>query len=215
MKWILALFLLTLASRTASAQDGRHTNLLPDAASASKPVPDYQPITRAERGHWFLTSTVGPTSLILAGPLSSAIGTARDIPSEYGTHWDGFGKRNGMRLTGISTGNLIEAGLGSLWGEDPRYFKSPTRGIWPRTRYVIRTTFLAPHADGRWHPAYARFAGDLGNNFLSNSWRADSESKTSSAVVRSVWGIVGRMGSQAFAEFLPDVRKKLFQKSGS
>jgi hypothetical protein len=76
-------------------------------------------------------------------------------------------------------------------------------------KYVVRTTFLAPRRDGAWHPAYARFAGDLGNNFLSNSWRVDSEAKTSSALVRSVWGIVGRMGGQAFVEFWPDVRKKI------
>jgi len=92
-----------------------------------------------------------------------------------------------MRLTGIATGNLIEAGLGSLWGEDPRYFPSPTGGVWPRVKYVIRTRFLAPHTDGRMHPAYARFAEDVGNNFLSNTWRADSEAKTSSALIRSVW----------------------------
>jgi len=29
-----------------------------------------------------------------------------------------------MRLTGVSTGKAIEAGLGSLWGEDPRYFRA-------------------------------------------------------------------------------------------
>jgi hypothetical protein len=212
MKWILAFFILGLAApELPRAQDITNTNLLPNAASASRPVPNYQPITASERGHWFLTSTVGPTSLFLAGPLSAAIGTARDIPSEYGPHWDGFAKRNGMRLTGISTGNLIEAGLGAIWGEDPRYFPSPTRGVGPRVTYVIRTTFLAPHRDGSWHPAYARFAGDVGNNFLSNTWRADSEAKTSSAVYRSLWGMAGRMGSQAIAEFWPDVRKIAFR----
>jgi hypothetical protein len=213
MKLILALFILSLAApELALAQDIINTNLLPNAASASKPVPNYQPMTTSERARWFVTSTVGPTSLFLAGPLSAAIGTARDIPSEYGPHWDGFSKRNGMRLTGISTGNLIEAGLGAIWGEDPRYFPSPTRGLGPRVKYVIRTTFLAPHPDGRWHPAYARFAGDIGNNFLSNTWRADSEAKTSNAVYRSLWGVVGRMGSQAFAEFWPDVRKRAFRR---
>jgi hypothetical protein len=211
MKWILGLSVLALAGAgVASSQEIAKTNVLPNAPSASLSVPNYQPITAVGRARWFAQSTVGPTSLLLTGPLSAAIGTARNIPSEYGTHWEGWGKRNGMRLTGIATGNLIEASLGAMWGEDPRYFPSPTRGVWPRVKYVIRTTFLAPHADGRWHPAYARFAGDVGNNFLSNTWRADSEANTSGAVVRSVWGMVGRMGSQAFAEFWPDVRRKVF-----
>jgi hypothetical protein len=213
MKWILGLSVLALAAAgVASSQEIAKTNVLPNAPRASPSVPNYQPIIPAGRARWFAQSTVGPKSLLLTGPLSAAIGTARNIPSEYGTHGEGWGKRNGMRLTGIATGNLIEASLGAMWGEDPRYFPSPTRGIWPRVNYVIRTTFLAPHADGRWRPAYARFAGDVGNNFLSNTWRADSEANTSGAVVRSVWGIVGRMGSQAFTEFWPDVRKKIFRK---
>jgi len=177
-------------------------------------VPNYQPITSSQRSGWLVKSTVGPTSLLLAGPLSAAIGTARNIPSEYGTHWDGFGKRNGMRLTGIATGNLIEAGLGAVWGEDPRYFHSPTRGVWPRVKYVIRTTFLAPHRDGRWHPAYARFAGDIGNNFLSNTWRADSISNSKDALGRTMLGFVGKLAGNAFSEFWPDLKKHLHPENG-
>jgi len=55
------------------------------------------------------------------GLFSAGIGTGRDTAKEHGLHWGGFGDRYGMRLTGISTGNVIEAGLGALWEEDPRY----------------------------------------------------------------------------------------------
>jgi hypothetical protein len=43
-------------------------------------------------------------------------------------------------------------------------------------KYIIKTTFLVPRRDGRWHPAYVRHAGNVGNNFLFNLWRVDSES---------------------------------------
>jgi hypothetical protein len=80
-------------------------------------------------------------------------------------------------------------------------------------RYVMKTTFLAPReGDGQWHPAYARFSGNVGNNFLSNTWRADSEANASAAVVRSVWGVLGHMTSDGFEEFWPDVRRKVFKK---
>jgi hypothetical protein len=181
-------------------------------ATTATPVANYTPATGKDRARWFLTSTISPSRLFLVGPINSGWGTLRDVPSEYGTHWDGFGKRNGMRLTGVATGNLIEAGLGAAWGEDPRYFRSPTPGFGPRMKYVVKTTFLAPHRDGRWHPAYARFAGDVGNNFLSNTWRADSEANTSDAVIRSVWGVLGRMTSDAFEEFWPDIKKKVFRR---
>jgi hypothetical protein len=213
MKWVFLLCLLVLPAF------GQNTNA-PDpspferalTAMHTDPLAHYRPATVADRVRWFVTSTVSPSRLFIVGPISSGWGTLRDIPSEYGTHWDGFGKRNGMRLTGVATGNLIEAGLGTIWGEDPRYFRSTKRGFGPRMKYVAKTTFLAPDRSGKWRPAYARYMGNVGNNFLSNTWRADSEANTSDAVVRCVWGVLGRMTSDAFAEFWPDVKRKVFKK---
>jgi hypothetical protein len=151
-------------------------------------------------------------SLLITGPFSAGLGTLRDAPHEYDTHWDGFGQRYGMRLTGISTGNAIEAMLGAAWGEDPRYFRAPQHGFGARTKYVMRSTFLAPRPDGQWHPAYARYIGIVGNNFLSNTWRVPSERGTSDAVVRSAWGVLSDMAGNAFTEFWPDIRRKVFGK---
>jgi len=157
-------------------------------------------------------STVGPHSLFLSGPLSAAWTSAFNLPSEYGPHWDGFAKRYGMRLTRISTGNAIEASLGALWGEDPRYFRSPDRAFGAQVRYVVWSAFVAPHRDGGFRPAYARFAGIVGNNFLSNTWRVPSENGPGDAALRCVWGVLGRMGSDAFSEFWPDVQEKVLKR---
>jgi hypothetical protein len=64
---------------------------------------------------------------------------------------------------------------------------------------VIVSTFAAYQADGHFGPAYARLIAMPGSNFLSNTWRADSESTTGNAWERTGWGFVGRMGSNAFA----------------
>jgi len=141
----------------------------------SPPVPhgafQYHPITPEERVSWFLYSTGGPKSLT-GGLFSAAIGTAYNNPREYGPHWEGFAKRYGMRLTGVSTGNAIQASVGALWGEDPRYFHARSSTFGTRVKNVVDLTFRAYHADGERHPAYARFIGTFGNNFLSNTWRA-------------------------------------------
>jgi hypothetical protein len=73
-------------------------------------------------------------------------------------------------------------------------------------------TFAARRANGDLAPAYARYLGTAGNNFLSNTWRADSESGESDACLRIALGFAGRMGSNAFAEFWPSVRKHLFHR---
>ncbi len=165
----------------------------------------YTPITPAGRLKWFVLSTAGVESLLVAGPFSAGWGTAFDHPKEYGTSWEGFGQRYGMRLTGISTGNAIEASVGALWGEDPRYFRTQGEPFKKRALNVVDLTFRAYRPDGERHFAYARMAGNVGNNFLSNTWRVPSDNDWQSAVIRILEGIAGKAAANAAYEFVPDV----------
>jgi len=204
MKWFWVLVSLLLAM-PVYAQD---RNTLRIAAVTTERLPIYQPASGSDRVKWFIVSTVGPLSLLAAGPISAGFSTAINSPKAYGPHWEGFGKRYAMRLTGVSTGNAMEAALGSLWGQDPRYIESPRRGFGTRVKYAIKTTFVAPHRDGTFHAAYARYIGNVGNNFLSNTWRVEGANGPGNALVRCLLGVVGRMSGNAFAEFWPDVRER-------
>jgi hypothetical protein len=173
---------------------------------------EYHGISAKGRLEWFARATVGRTSLV-GGLFSAGLGTAVDSPSEYGPHWEGFGERYGMRLTGISTGNAIEATLGAaLDGEDPRYFHTIHRPFGSRVKNIVDLTFRAYHADGERHLAYARYTATFGNNFLSNSWRAPSEADWQHALVRTAEGFGDRALSNAFREFMPQVWRKLRHK---
>ncbi|HEX4535774.1 MAG TPA: hypothetical protein VH140_02405 [Candidatus Acidoferrum sp.] len=172
----------------------------------------YLPITGRQRMRWFLTSTIGPPHLV-GGLFTSAFGTAVNRPKEYGPGWAGFGDRYGMRLTGISTGNVIEASVGALWGEDPRYFRVPGESFKRRLSNTVQLTFVARRRDGHFAPAYARYMAISGNNFLSNTWRVDSEANTHDAVIRTADGFAGRFASNVFEEFWPDIKNLVFHRS--
>src|SRR6266550_6572699 len=88
-------------------------------AAGIVPVPTYTPITAGQRFHWIVNGTLGAPNLA-AGVVLGAIGTASNSPKEYGSHWDGFGKRYGLRLSTGATSQVLEASIGSMWGEDPR-----------------------------------------------------------------------------------------------
>jgi hypothetical protein len=170
------------------------------------------PITNSERLQWFSKSTVGTTSL-LGGTISAAFGTLLNRPVEYGPHWEGFADRYGMRLTGVATGNAMEAGLGAIWGEDPRYFRAGgSASFKARVEHIVRWTFVAPGRDGALRPAYARYMAIAGNNFLSNTWREQSESDASHALQRTALGFLGKMIGNAWNEFWPDAKMKLFHR---
>jgi hypothetical protein len=201
-------FVVTLLLATAAVgQTAPSSNF----QTANAAISSYQPITGRQRFQWFVKSTVGPENLT-AGLFIAGFGTALNRPKEYDTHWAGFGKRYGMRLTGISIGNAVEAGLGSLWGEDPRYFRAAGQPFKGRLKNVVVMTFAARGSDGSLGLAYARYLGNTGNNFLSNTWRADSESSVSSAFLRIALGFAGKMGGNAFEEFWPDARKYVFRR---
>jgi hypothetical protein len=173
------------------------------------PKAGYTPITGEQRFKWAVKSTIGLKSLALSGVISAGWGTIFNKPPEYGTNFDGFAKRYGMRLTGVSTGNAIEASLGMAWGEDPRYFRVPEKKFWDRVGNTADLTFRARRPDGKYHLAYARYTGTAGNNFLSNIWRVESESSVGDALSRTATGFAGKFASNLFDEFWPDVWKKL------
>jgi hypothetical protein len=172
----------------------------------------YQPISGKERVGWVVLGTVGPRNLA-GGVFTSAYSTALNNPREYGPGWEGFGKRYGIRLTGVGTSNLMEAGMGALWGEDPRYFRAPGESFGKRVKNIIRLTFVTRRRDGNYRPAYARFIAIPGNNFLSNTWRADSEARTQDALVRTIEGFLGQMAANAFGEFWPDLKGRVFHRN--
>src|ERR1700748_1449900 len=101
-----------------------------DAQSSGAPIsPDAGvpgQFDAGDRIHWFTRHSFGLgsqfTSLAVAG-----IATGHNTPEEHGPHWEGFGKRYGLAVSHHVISGGLEAGFGSLWGEDPRYFRVPER----------------------------------------------------------------------------------------
>jgi hypothetical protein len=171
----------------------------------------YQPITGRQRVKWVLVSPFEPENL-LRGLFSAGLGTASNTPREYGPHWDGFAKRYGMRFTGVITSKTMEAGLGAIWGEDPRYVPARDKPFRERIGHIFVMTVMATRRDGQLRPAYARFIAYPSSNFLSNTWRVDSVSDTSHALARTGYGFLGKIATNTLKEFWPDAKKNIFKR---
>src|SRR5208283_876502 len=185
----------------------------PSILTPLKPGPldaPYQSFTGRQYFRWFTTNTMDPANLA-GGICAAALGTAPARPKEYGPYWGGFADRYGMGMTGSVTGNAIEAGVGLILREDPRYFRVPDRPFKARVGNVVRLTFAAS-GGGSLGPAYARHMAIFGNNFLSNSWRVHSEANSRDALLRTSEGFDGLLAGNAFEEFWPDVKRRVFCK---
>jgi hypothetical protein len=190
---------LLLLAGTARAQAPQQT--------AADP---YQPITSSERVVWVISGVVAPQNLGV-GVLSAGWLTALNEPEEWGRSWSGFGKRYLEREADVAIANTIEAGLGSLWGEDPRYRRSGQGRIWSRVGYAASRTVLSPRRDGRARPAWARFAAKTLNTPIENTWLPPSATTGSAVAVRIADGFLGRFGGNLWGEFWPDLRDAFFR----
>ncbi|MCU0226722.1 MAG: hypothetical protein MUF01_03715 [Bryobacterales bacterium] len=175
------------------------------AAPRQLGVQDYSPITAKERMQWYAVSTA--RGAVSGSVFSAAWGTANGRPEEYPNTWEGFGRRYRMSVSGVAVGNAMEVGLGAMWGEDPRYFPTnlpPAGNMRAKLKHIIKSTFTAKNRRGETIPAYARLIAQPGNNFLANTWRVDSESTVGQALLRTSFGFLGRMTSNAIAELRND-----------
>ena len=204
MKVWIRFFLFSAGAAVTWGQSG-------SSLAAPGAIPAYEAITAKGRAAWVVSSTVGPASLI-AGAFTEGLATRSNSPEEYGTHWDGFGKRYGLRLTGRATSSLMEAGLGSLWGEDPRYFRTSGQPVRNRINNVFRMTYMAHDRAGNEMPSYARYIAVPGGAFLSNAWRPDSQTQLADALGRISFSLVSHVIGNAFSEFGPDIRKRFSKK---
>jgi hypothetical protein len=118
----------------------------------------YAPITSAERLHWLVNENSGAT-----GVLEDVVVAVEDT------------RENSLR----------EAGLGSLWGEDPPDAHTAGMPLVSRIGHVVKMIFLAQnHADNT-IPACAHLLAIPGSSFAANSWMPDSQATVHAAAFRS------------------------------
>ena len=195
--------IMALSGSTVLAQNAA---LEPDSAPVS--TASSASLTLSARYQWAARSSVN-TPKLAGFAISSAISTLGNHPEEYGPHWEGFGKRLGMRLASSATGTMMEASIGALWDEDPRYVRAAGQPLKKRLAHVAKMTVLARNRNGDLMPAYARYISVPANSYMTNAWRADSEADGRHAAIRIPMAFLSRAIGNTFTEFWPDATKWL------
>jgi hypothetical protein len=196
----------------ALCQPAADVDVAAQSAPATVTADAYMPVTTAQRIGWIVDGTIGRRSLTIVGPLATVWQTGFNTPEEWGRGVSGIAKRYAEREADVAISNSIEAGLGAMWGEDPRYIPSGRKGIWPRARYAMKTVFLAQRRDGSLKPAWGRYAGNIFNNMIENAWLPPSQTTGWQTASRSALGFLGRLGGNAWEEFWPDVARRFKRK---
>jgi hypothetical protein len=183
-------------------------------AAGQRPDQDHEeratdsPITFPERAAWVADEIASPGALSRAA-FASAWMTRENWPKEWPRSARGYGRRFGDAQAATAISSSIEAGLGSLWGEDPRYFRSGRQERWARVRHALASVALARRRDGHRAPAWGRFTGSVGGNVIENTWLPRSASTRSQTTARVATGFAGQLAANLWSEFWPDLRRRL------
>ncbi len=202
--WPLFLILLALCASLAQQARAQTWPGTPQAASLA-------PLSAEQRGLWFANQSFGVESWA-AGVFNTSIRQARNSPEEWGQTWDGYGRRFATRMASNAIGNMSEAFIGSFWGEDPRYPKIGQGPFGPRIKQVLKMTVIAQNQDGRYMPAYARYAGTIIASQTTSLWRPPSENTQLDGLQRVANRAMFRIFTNFMDEFGGDMKRKLTRK---
>ena len=171
----------------------------------------FEPLSAAGRAEWWAERVWGWESFG-AGIAKGAVRTWwLTAPESWGASWEGFGKRTGTRQVETAIARGIEAGLGALWDEDPRYFRSARQDVPGRLRHAVVSAFLASDSRGKPRPAFARGIGMVSAKAVSRTWRQEAGWWRASIEPLGA-GFAGRIASNLAREFLPELTRKLLRR---
>jgi hypothetical protein len=90
--------------------------------------------------------TFGPYPIAAAG-VTAGINQFTNSPPEWGQGAEGFGKRFGSDFGTAAISTTTRYGLSEAFREDTLYYRCECRGLFPRLRHAVVSTFTGRHGD--------------------------------------------------------------------
>jgi len=167
MRSALFTVLLFTIPVTISAQD-------PSPSPMPAPVTTYVRPDKHDRTMHYLKSMFGPFALGKR-VVTSGIATWDNSPEEWGTHWDGFGKRFASNTGKSVIGNTTQFALEEAFKLDSRYYRS-SGGFGSKIKNAVVSPFAARNEHGRKVLGFPHIAGTyVAHVTASETWYPGNE----------------------------------------
>ncbi|MDP3001380.1 MAG: hypothetical protein Q8N47_28105 [Bryobacterales bacterium] len=155
--------------------------------------------------------TFGPGSIAVSGVKAGYL-QMTDSPTEWGQGASGYSRRVVSSVASSGIRSVLAFGLDSALHQDPRYFRSDSTGIWPRTAHALRGTILTRTDSGGETLSIWRLGSAYGAAFISNQWYPDRLNTTRHALVGGSTRLGFDVAKNVLAEFWPDIKKKISRR---
>lgn len=155
--------------------------------------------------------TFGPGSMAMSG-VKAGYSQMTDSPTEWGQGASGYGKRVGSSVASSGIRAVLAFGLDSALHQDPRYFRSDSSGVWPRTAHALRGTIVTRTDSGGETLSIWRLGSAYGAAFISNQWHPDRLNTTRHGFVGGSTRLGFDVAKNVISEFWPDIKKKISRR---
>ena len=179
----------------------------PSDTAITPPPPQFSPMTSHERlGNY--VAGLGSVEAVVRSAASAGIAQASLTPKEWGGGAEGFGLRIGNAFAQHVIRDTVQYGIAATLHEDNRYFVSGETGFFRRTKYVVRSTFLARHDNGSQSFSFSRIGGAASSAFISRAWQPDSKTTAGDGAVAFGFSMMTDIGFNMAREFLPNLKSR-------
>ena len=159
----------------------------------------------------FLRTTYSPYTFASAG-FEATEAQATDQWPHYGGGMQGWGKRFGATLANTESRRFIQGyALSTILHQDPRYFPSPQKGLFPRAWYSATRVVITKNDRGGSTFNTSEFLGTLLTSALQNSYYPRPDRTFGDTMDRFSGALSSDVIGDLLREFTPDM-KRLFRR---
>ncbi len=155
--------------------------------------------------------TFGPSSIAISGVKAGYL-QMTDSPTDWGQGGAGYSKRLGSSVASSGIRAVLAFGLDSTLHQDPRYYRSDSTGIWPRTKHALRGTIFTRTDSGGETLSTWRLGSAYGAAFISSQWYPDRYHTMHHGFVGGSTRLGFDLAKNVIAEFWPDIKKKISRR---
>jgi hypothetical protein len=160
------LFLTTAFYANAQSTKPTDTTVKSKTQTTNKDDDEYVRPDSKKRSKRYVKSIVGPMALART-TVSAGASTWRNSPPEWGTKWEGFGRRfaSGMGKSFIK--NTTQFGLDEVFKLDSAFYRSKKKDFGGRLGDAIVSPFVARDTKGKKVFGFPRVAGTYASNIIA------------------------------------------------
>jgi hypothetical protein len=145
--FLAALPVQTKAQSLVDSSDVTSSTIdLPVSTAIPQPDLTYVRPPQATKVHNYLFDTFGPYPIVVVG-LAAGINEMQNTPPEWKQSANGYGQRFGSDFGIAAVTTTTRYALSEAFHEDTLYYRCECKGVFPRLRHAVISTFVARRGD--------------------------------------------------------------------